>query len=82
MPHGNAGQLSHRQQQRYQADGNVDVEYRSPHERVGKPSAQNWTKHRGDHNAKAENGESLAMLLTGKGIEQNSLTQGNERCTA
>ena len=54
----------------------------SPDERVGKPSAQNWTKHRGDHNAKAENGESLAMLLTGEGIEQNSLTQGDEWCTA
>ena len=75
-------QVAHGEQQGEEADRHVDVEHRAPDEGVGQPAAEGGAEHRRDHDAEAENGERLAVLLLGEGIEQDGLAQRHERRAA
>ena len=75
-------QVAHGEQQREQPDRHIDVEHRAPHEGVGEPSSEGRSEDRRHHDAEAENGERLAVLLFREGVEQDGLAQGHERRAA
>ena len=75
-------QVAHGEQQREDADRHIDVEHRAPDEGVGQPAAEGGAEDRRHHDAEAENGERLAVLLLREGVEQDGLAQGHERRAA
>jgi hypothetical protein len=75
-------QVAHSEQQREQADRHIDVEHRAPREGVGEPSSEGRSEDGRHHDAEAEDGECLAVLLFREGVEQDGLAQGHERRAA
>ena len=61
--------------QRDDADGDVDVEDPAPAVVVGEPSAGDRAEHRRDHDAERPEGHRLPALFGGKGFQQNGLRE-------
>ena len=69
------------QKNRKDTDRNIDIENPAPTVTVGKPSSQNGTEHRRDHDAKSPEAHCLASILWGKDLHENGLRERLQSAT-
>ena len=70
------------QDDRQNADRNIDVEGVAPTEGIGQPAAQRGPEHRRHHNPQAIGGHGHGALLDGKALQQNRLRERLQRAAA